>query len=210
MKPIYFLIVLILLSISNSAIGQQIRSIHGTVLIEPSGTPVKNASVTISELKRTTFTSEDGTFQFNGVPSGRYQIIAHLDRVPDVVKMVDIGDADLSDVIFRLSLSPVSETVTVTATGTTEAIENSYQTVVSVGSLEISARNPLSIGDALDKELGIAKRSFGPGSGRPVIRGFDGDRVIVLQDGLRVGGIASQAGDEVEQLTFSRSTVSKS
>ena len=38
------------------------------------------------------------------------------------------------------------------------------------------------------------------GSGRPVIRGFDGDRVLVLQDGLRLGGIASQSADEVEPI----------
>ena len=39
---------------------------------------------------------------------------------------------------------------------------------------------------SLDGELGISKRSFGPGTARPVIRGFDGDRVLVLQDGNRV------------------------
>jgi len=33
-----------------------------------------------------------------------------------------------------------------------------------------------------------------------LIRGFDGDRVLVLQNGLRVGGIASQSGDEVEPI----------
>lgn len=66
--------------------------------------------------------------------------------------------------------------------------------------MELTQRNPISIGDALEYQPGVAKRSFGPGSGRPVIRGFDGDRVLVLQDGLRLGGIASQSGDEVEPI----------
>src|SRR5687768_7315135 len=40
--------------------------------------------------------------------------------------------------------------------------------------------------------------SFGPGSSRPVIRGFDGDRVLVLQDGVRSGSVGSQSGDHGE------------
>jgi len=67
-----------------------------------------------------------------------------------------------------------------------------------VGSLELARKNPVSLGEALDSELGVAKRSFGPGSSRPVIRGFDGDRVLVLQDGQRIGGLGSQSGDHAE------------
>ncbi|HEU4871962.1 MAG TPA: TonB-dependent receptor, partial [Pyrinomonadaceae bacterium] len=33
---------------------------------------------------------------------------------------------------------------------------------------------------------------------RPVIRGFDGDRVLVLQDGNRVGGLGFESGDHAE------------
>jgi len=126
-------------------------------------------------------------------------MFAHLDRVPDFIKIVEVtGDDQTVD--FELSLTPVSEQVTVTATGSAESVGTSYQSVVSVGALELAQRNPLAIGDALESQPGVAKRSFGPGSGRPVIRGFDGDRVLVLQDGLRVGGIASQSADEVEPI----------
>ena len=38
-------------------------------------------------------------------------------------------------------------------------------------------------------------RSLGPGPARPVIRGLDGDRVLVLQDGQRMGDLSSQSGD---------------
>jgi iron complex outermembrane receptor protein len=55
-----------------------------------------------------------------------------------------------------------------------------------------------SLGEVLDKEPGVNKRSFGPGSSRPVIRGFDGDRVLILQDGLRTGSVGSQSGDHGE------------
>src|SRR5438034_503403 len=174
-------------------------SIHGVVTLKSSGTPVRNAVVTIAELQRSVLTDENGAFQFTDVPAGRYQVIAHLDRVPDVVKRVEISSGDQS-IDFQLLLAPVREEVIVTASGSAESVSASYQSVNSVGALELAQRNPVSIGEALEGQLGIAKRSFGPGSGRPIIRGFDGDRVLVLQDGLRLGGIASQSADEVEPI----------
>ena len=38
-------------------------------------------------------------------------------------------------------------------------------------------------------------REFGPGPARPIIRGLDGDRVSVLEDGQRMGDLSSQSGD---------------
>lgn len=179
-----------------SAVG---GSLAGTVLIGPSGTPVRNAVVTIAELNRSVLTDENGKYEVKDIPPGKYQVIAHLDRVQDIVRLIEVsGGTETQD--FLLTLAPISEQVTVTATGSAEAVSSSYQSVISIGSLELAQRNPVSIGEALDYQPGVAKRSFGPGSGRPVIRGFDGDRVLVLQDGLRLGGIASQSGDEVEPI----------
>ena len=47
----------------------------------------------------------------------------------------------------------------------------------------------------LRRSPGVAERSFGPGPSRPVIRGLDGDRVLILEDGQRVGDLSSQSGD---------------
>jgi len=192
--------ILITLFLSLTAFaGTPAGTIHGTVRIGPSGMAARNAVVTIAELKRSVLTDENGAFEFKGIAPGKYQLFAHLDRVPDAIKFVEVTGGDQT-VDFELSLTPVSEQVTVTATGSAESVGSSYQSVTSVGALELTQRNPLSIGEALEYQLGVAKRSFGPASGRPVIRGFDGDRVLVLQDGLRVGGIASQSADEVEPI----------
>jgi iron complex outermembrane receptor protein len=58
-----------------------------------------------------------------------------------------------------------------------------------------------SLGEVLEGEPGVAKRSFGPGTARPVIRGFDGDRVLIMKDGIPTGTLSSQSGDHGE--TFS-------
>ncbi len=191
---------LLLLSLAAFAQGPSVTgTIHGIVRIEPANTAARNAVVTIAELRRSVLTDASGAFELKGIAPGKYQLFAHLDRVPDVVKTVEVTGGDQT-VDFQLALTPVSEQVTVTASGSAEAAGSSYQSITSVGALELTQKNTLSIGEALEYQAGVAKRSFGPGSGRPVIRGFDGDRVLVLQDGLRVGGIASQSADEVEPI----------
>jgi iron complex outermembrane receptor protein len=191
---LFFNLFAITVTAQNGATGV----LRGTVRILPSGTVARNAIVTMAELKRSVMTNDDGTFEFDQIPAGKYQVIFHLDRVPEVVKSVTVT-ADTQTLDVQLVLAPVSEQVTVTATGS-EDLSLAYQSVDSVGALELAQKNTASIGEGLDYQLGVAKRSFGPGSGRPVIRGFDGDRVLVLEDGLRVGGIASQSGDEVEPI----------
>ncbi|HEU4796451.1 MAG TPA: TonB-dependent receptor, partial [Pyrinomonadaceae bacterium] len=173
-------------------------TLRGTVTLGDTDKPVHHVLITILQLKRSTDTDESGKYEFKNVPPGRYDILAHIDRVPDVVQSVQLsagGDATLD---FQIELSGLREQVNVTATGTDQTLSSSIQSVDVLGSVELAKKSPVSLGEALDGELGIAKRSFGPGTARPVIRGFDGDRVLVLQDGGRVGGLGFQSGDHAE------------
>src|SRR6266550_2917182 len=143
-----FLVILSILFLSITAFAETpAGTIHGHVRIKPSDMEARNAVVTIAELKRSVLTDENGAFEFKGIPAGKYQMFAHLDRVPDVLKTVEVTDGDLT-VDFELSLTPVSEQVTVTATGSAEAVGSSYQSVAAVGALELAQRTPFSIGDA--------------------------------------------------------------
>jgi iron complex outermembrane receptor protein len=174
--------------------------LRGTVTLETSGKPVHGVIMTILQLKRSVETGDDGVYEFQNVPAGTYSVVAHLDRVPDVVQTVQIADGAAVTADFQLRLRVVGEQVTVSASGGEETSFNSIQSVTSLTAAEISERNTQSLGDVLDHELGVAKRSFGPGNGRPVIRGFDGDRVLVLKDGDRVGALGFQSGDHAEPI----------
>ena len=184
--------------ISLPALGQSNVTLRGTVTLGENGQGVHNVLITILQLKRTVNTDESGKYEFQGLPRGRYDVVAHLDRVPDIVRTVDLTTTGEATVDFQIALSGVREEVTVTATGTEQAVSSSIQSVDVLGSVELAKKSPVSLGEALDGELGIAKRSFGPGTARPVIRGFDGDRVLVLQDGNRVGGLGFESGDHAE------------
>ncbi|MBH55245.1 MAG: hypothetical protein CMI18_13000 [Opitutaceae bacterium] len=53
----------------------------------------------------------------------------------------------------------------------------------SVYAAELRKSRQSSLGATLDGHPGIHSSSYAPGAGRPVIRGFDGDRVSILQNG---------------------------
>src|SRR5688572_11277281 len=188
----------ITLLFSLPAMGQPSAVLKGTVTLGESGKPIHNVLITILQLKRTVGTDEQGNYEFQNLPPGRYDVVAHLDRVPDIARSVEIGVGSTTTLDFRVDIGGIQEEVTVTATGTEQALSSSIQSVEVIGSVDLAKKSPVSLGEALDGELGVSKRSFGPGTARPVIRGFDGDRVLVLQDGNRIGGLGFESGDHAE------------
>ncbi|HVF29733.1 MAG TPA: TonB-dependent receptor [Pyrinomonadaceae bacterium] len=192
-----FLLTLFLSITSSFSFAQGTGSISGTVTLNDSSV-LHDAEVHIIQLKRSVRTGDDGKYRIADVPPGRYTILVHSEGFADSSKSIDVTGA--ADVVadFQLSIQSIKEQVTVTASGTEQSVFESFQTVNSVGSTRIAERASTSLGEVLETESGVAKRSFGPGSSRPVIRGFDGDRVLVLQDGVRSGSVGSQSGDHGE------------
>jgi iron complex outermembrane receptor protein len=194
------IVVCLLSTLTPSGFAQSGGTIRGRVTLETSDKPVHNVTITIIQLKRSTETDDSGIYEFKDVPPGRYDVVAHLDRVPDVVQKVQVSDGSPDTLDFEMRLRVVGEQVTVTASAGEETSFNSIQSVTSLTSGEISEKNTQSLGDVTDHEPGVAKRTFGPGTSRPVIRGFDGERVLVLQDGNRIGTLGFQSGDHGEPI----------
>ncbi len=203
MKPTRFLLASLLLM--TAATGEEnsaappVGRIEGKVVLAGSGAPLRHTTVVLIPSNRTTESDDRGAFTFANLAPGRYTLLAHMHALGDERKIVEVKPDAVAEVIFNLSLQPVREAVTVTATGEQAEVMDAFQSVLSKESYELAGKAAsTSLGDLLDGETGVAKRSFGPGSGRPVIRGFDGDRVLVLQDGLRTGTLSSSSGDHGE------------
>ena len=182
------------------ALAQSTGTVRGVVTLEDTGKPVHNVQVLLLEIGRSAETDDEGKYELRDVPPGKYNVAARLDRVPDVVQGVEVRAGQTVDANFQIRLRLVREQVSVTATGNEETSFNSIQSVTSLNSIEIAEKNALSLGELLENESGIAKRSSGPGSSRPVVRGFDGDRVLVLQDGMRTGSLGFQSSDHGEPI----------
>ncbi len=186
--------------LSFTAFAQSGGIIRGTIKSEANGKPLAGVSVTITQISRSTETDDNGVYEFKDVPAGRYTIVTHTDGFSDRAQSIAFTSGTTATLDFSLSITALREEVTVTATGKEESVFESFQTVTAVGSTNIREQASTSIGETLDREAGIGKRSFGAGSSRPTIRGFEGDRVLILQDGVRNSSLGSQSGDHGEPI----------
>ena len=186
----------ILFTFSIAAFAQS-GTLSGTVATQTGSELIPGVPVKITKLNRTAITNENGFYTFSDVPNGTYTVVTHAEGFTDKAQSVTVSGATTLD--FKLGLQTLSAEVTVTATGTEESVYETFSSVNSVGSTRIAERASTAIGEILETEAGVSKRSFGgSGTGRPSIRGFEGDRVLVLQDGVRNGSVASSSGDHGE------------
>lgn len=74
-------------------------------------------------------------------------------------------------------------------------VDEMIQPVSVLHGAELERRMAASLGEMLDGMPGVSNADFGPGVGRPVIRGQQGSRVMVLDDGLPVADVSGEGAD---------------
>jgi iron complex outermembrane receptor protein len=193
-------LILCLSMIPNGLAQESTGGIKGTVTLAEKDLAMHHVTIVISQLRRSVETGEDGTFEFGNVPPGTYDLVASSPGLNSLAQTVTVAANQTATADFKLKIAGVNSEVTVTATGQEQAAFQSFQIVNTLDSFSLAEKSAASVGEVLDNQPGVAKRSFGPGTARPVIRGFDGDRVLIMQDGVRTGTLSSQSGDHGEPI----------
>src|SRR5688572_28393846 len=166
--------------------------VSGLLLNSVTAAPV-SGTVVIDELKQETTSAPDGTFAFESVPPGKYHFTSRAARFRTRRSEVVVTDG-AQPVTLTIDPEVHYEEVISVSPDARSAFE-SYQPTTVLAGQELGKQLEMSLGDTLQNQPGVASRSFGPAPARPVIRGLDGDRVLILQDGQRVGDLSSQSGD---------------
>jgi iron complex outermembrane recepter protein len=185
--------VLVVLMTTAQAFAQHGVPLKGRLLNSLNATPLSGATVQIDELRRQTTSEADGTFTFKNVPPGTYHLVVfaqgYSTRRTEVRAAADAAPIELQ-VDFDLHFEEV-----VSVSGDARSQFETFQPTSVLAGQELSKQLEMSLGATLESQPGVAARSFGPAPARPVIRGLDGDRVLILQDGQRLGDLSSQSGD---------------
>jgi iron complex outermembrane receptor protein len=157
------------------------------------GEPMAGAAVVIEELRREARTAEDGTYRLDNLAPGAYHVSVRAEGYSSRRTEVTVGSAATTlDLEVDLDLH-FAEVLSVSPNPRPQF--ESYQPTSVLSADDLARQLQDSIGATLQNEPGVSMRSLGPGPARPVIRGLDGDRVLVLQDGQRMGDLSSQSGD---------------
>jgi iron complex outermembrane receptor protein len=183
-----------LLAYSAHPAAQAGASLSGTLTNSLTGAAISNAVVQIDELRRTTTSNADGMFTFSDVPPGVYHLSVHTAGYSTRRTEVTVASSPITG--LAVSVDPelhFAEQVTVT--GESRNQFEVYQPTAVLAGQDLQKQLEMSLGTTLESQPGVAARSFGPAPSRPVVRGLDGDRVQILQDGQRMGDLSSQSGD---------------
>jgi len=174
--------------------GQTGADVSGRLTNTLSGEPIPNATVQIDELNRQVTSAADGTFSFPDVPPGTYHVSVHSQGYSTRRTEVTVTRTSGPRMDFQIDPELHFEEVT-TVTGDARSQFEVYQPTAVLSGQELTKQLEMSLGATLENQPGVTSRSFGPAPARPVVRGLDGDRVQILQDGQRMGDLSSQSGD---------------
>jgi iron complex outermembrane recepter protein len=188
-----FPVVALVIAMTSPLAAQDGVPLSGRLLNSLDRTPLGGATVQVDELRRQTMSAADGTFTFDNVAPGTYHlsVLAQGYSTRRTEVRVAAGSAPIElQVDFDLHFEEV-----VSVSSDARSQFDTFQPTSVLSGQELSKQLEMSLGATLDSQPGVAARSFGPAPARPVIRGLDGDRVLILQDGQRLGDLSSQSGD---------------
>jgi len=176
-----------LLALGTTAAQAQVISgaVHGA------GAGLVSAQVRILELDRIAVTGAGGRYAFRDVPHGTYHLFAGLIGYASATLVVPLqGDSASVDFDLAPSAIPMPQVV-VSATPFPRTSDDQYQSVESKPLVEFENSAGSSFAEKLSDLPGVNVRGNGSAPSRPVIRGLSDNRVLILENGLRTGDIAT-------------------
>ena len=184
-------LMLVLTSVAP-AFARQTAVLEGRLVNSLNGDPLTNATVVIDELKREVVSGADGTFRFDNIAPGTYHLWVRAQGYSSRRTEVTVPAAAPIELRIDFDLH-FQEVASVSAEVRSQF--DTFQPTSVLSGQELTKQLESSLGATLENQPGISVRSFGPAPSRPVVRGLDGDRVQILQDGQRTGDLSSQSGD---------------
>src|SRR6266850_1277020 len=154
-------------------------------VVDVGGQPVAAAIVEVTELGRSVTTTEAGEFRVAIAP-GRYTLAVRRHGFAPVVREIVVarGQAALEIVLTPSALR--LEPVTVTASRQALAVQMSPLPASALSGDALRQAQSVSLAHVVEALPGVRTLSTGAQIGKPVIRGFSGPRVLVLENGSRL------------------------
>lgn len=168
-------------------------SLSGRVT-DAAGQPLAEVRVSVAEASRAATTDADGRYALSNLPGGTFSVsFALVGYAPEVRRITLHNGAATLDVAMRPSVVELTE-LQVTATPLATTPLTSPQPTAILGGADLRVAQSPTLGETLQGTAGVHNLSTGPGIGKPVIRGLTSNRVLILDDGVRLE--TQQWGDE--------------
>nr|WP_198411365.1 TonB-dependent receptor [Marinimicrobium alkaliphilum] len=162
------------------------------VVRDAQGQPVPNARVEVVGSHVRVNTDAEGRFELQGLAAEGVEL--HIEAPTFAHRIVHAPVSDGTPLEIRLSRS-VLEVIDVRALPWHASKLESARPVDALAGEQLRNRQTSTLGDTLALELGVHSNYYGPVASSPVIRGLEGPRVLITQNGLGAGD-ASRTGPD--------------
>ena len=165
------------------------QTVTGTV--RSSGVAIVGATVRLLELDRAVHTDARGRFTFASVPAGTYTVFVGTLGYAAAVATVSVASGTTTTT-FDLTPSaiPLAEVV-VSASPLPRAANDLYQSTASKSQVALLNSSGSSFAEKISDLPGVSVRLNGSAPARPIVRGLGDNEVLVLENGLRTGDLAT-------------------
>jgi iron complex outermembrane receptor protein len=200
-KPLTLLSISIL---STFAISIQAQTISGLVL-DKAGNPLVTGSVQIMGTNKSAPIESDGRFIFENVRPGNVEIHVASPRHMHSKTELTVPESGLFNIEITVANSSI-EIFDVTASAFHASTIESAAPVSVLAGDELRRKQASTLGDTLKNEVGVHSTFYGSVASSPIIRGLDGPRVLVTQNGLDSGDASRVGPDHIVATDASTAT----
>ena len=184
-------------------------SLAGRVVDQRTGEPLPGTVLRLAETSAAEAAEADGHYHFHQLCAGQYTLRAtFVGYAEQVLKVTVRGSVTTLDIKLKAAAGQLSE-VRVEAAKETRPLISQSQTTLTGRALQ--ATRGLNLAAALQGITGVYSIQTGPTIGKPVIHGLYGNRVLILNNGVRQEGQqwANDHAPEIDPFTATRLTVIK-
>ena len=189
------------LCLSQTVIAQ---SISGKI-VNTQGQVIAGASIELGNNTAITRSNNQGEFSFNNIATGTFELHVSAKRYSHINKKINISDEVVAEINIILT-SSVMEVVDVHATPLHSSTIESALPINVITADELKLKQAATLGETLKNEVGVHSSYYGPVASTPIIRGLDGPRVLITQNGLDVGDASRIGPDHIVAAETSTAT----
>ncbi len=174
-------------------------------IVDHRGEAIANALIKIDKSIPAVLTDENGKFIFPNLTAGAVELHVNAKNYSHINKHIVIKEDDVMGVVITLSPS-VMEVIDVHATPLHSSSIESALPVNVISGDALKLKQAATLGETLKNEVGVHSSYYGPVASSPIIRGLDGPRVLISQNGLDAGDASRVGPDHVVAAETSTAT----
>ncbi len=189
MKKIFFLSLFVSASINLKAEW----TVSGNIREADTEMTLPGVSIYIEDLKTGTITDLNGNYLIENIKSGDFYLEISYTGFQTISRIISVRSDTVINFSLESAVTELSETVVTGVMRSSERMTNSTP-IKAFGKKFFRESTASNLIDALKNIPGISQITTGTSVSKPIIRGLGYNRILTLQNGIRIEG--QQWGDE--------------